>query len=135
MSTARVPEPEIDACPYEGMSVSGPNDDRRTPVLWNSKGIGKIVVDPSDRKEWASPNYFRDELAVKSLKPGDWDKYDHYGLVPKYAHPDVWRQSLPEGVRDIRTVYHFQGLSDTHEVIEKGVKRFSEGPNKQGVCS
>ena len=78
---------EIDDCPYEGMSVSGPNDDRRTPVLWNRQGIGKIVVDPTNRKRWASPSYFRDELTLKSLKPDVWDKYDHYGLVPNVRTP------------------------------------------------
>ena len=33
MSTVNNPEYEIDACPYEGMSVSGPNDDRRIPCI------------------------------------------------------------------------------------------------------
>ena len=66
------------------------------------KGIGKLVVDPTDRKGWASPSYFRDEFAFKSLTSDVWDNYDHYGLVPTYAHPGVWRQKLPEGVTGVK---------------------------------
>ena len=64
MSTGYGQDQEIDECPYEGMSVSGPNDDRRTPVFWNSKGIGKIVVDPTDRKGWASPLYLPGRISI-----------------------------------------------------------------------
>ena len=69
MSPGDNQEQEIDECPYEGMSVSGPNDDRRTPVFWNSKGIGKIVVGPTNRKGWAVPSYFRGEVGRKGGAP------------------------------------------------------------------